>query len=209
MPTLTPGSSVEIDIPVGDSYAVTTPGEAYVDIVSGTIGAGYKTDRLVGGTQREQVYGPYPTAVKIRVRARTGGATYFKAPTETKDALDVVDLKAKISSSGGVVFSVGGKTISPLTADPSPPNGLYEDSLTVTSNDVIRMGGGYVKQVRGISGSAMVALNDSPDLSGRKLWTGTVAALDVIDVNLAALNGVSVSITGGTATITVTHGEIK
>ena len=118
MPTLTSGSSVEIDIPVGDSYAVNTPGEAFVDIVSGTLGAGYKTDRLVGGTQRTQIYGPYPTAVKIRVRARNGGATYYKVPAEAPDTPDTVALTARVSD-GGVEVNDGSETRGFVTAEMS------------------------------------------------------------------------------------------
>jgi len=133
------------------------------------------------------------------------GKLVMSDPVSGKES---VALTATLSD-GRVRVSAGGKPLTLLTSDPAPPNGLYEDSITVTANDVVRMGGGYVKQIRGISGSATVALNDSSDLTGRQLWTGTVAAGDVIDVNVAALNGVSVSITGGTATITVAHGEIK
>lgn len=167
MPTLTPGSSVEIDIPVGDSYAVTTPGEAYVDIVSGTLGAGYKTDRLVGGTQREQVYGPYPTAVKIRVRARTGGATYFKAPTETKDALDVVDLKAKITSSGGIEFSDGDLSFGvPKILSPSFTPSIV---LTLTAAATYSQSGNTVT----VSSTGHGAPNRSS--SYRFFWPGSAA----------------------------------
>ncbi len=115
MPTITAGSSVEIDIAVGESYAVSAPLEAYVDIVSGTAGAGYKTDRLVGNSQRTQIYGPYPTAVKIRVRARTGGATYYAVPKEQPESPDLVDVKARISASGMVIVD-GCETRSFVTA---------------------------------------------------------------------------------------------
>jgi hypothetical protein len=94
MTTVSAGSSAIIDVTIGQKIAVSTTGEAYVDIVSGALGAGYSSKRLADNVL-SQVFGPYGTATRLQVRAIAGTATYGEAAAET---------------TSGAVASVNGKT---------------------------------------------------------------------------------------------------
>jgi hypothetical protein len=82
MPTVSAGSSAIVDVAIGQKIAVSTTGEAYVDIVSGTLGAGYTSKRLAGNIL-SQTFGPYGMETQLNIRAIDGTATYGPAATET------------------------------------------------------------------------------------------------------------------------------
>lgn len=117
-------------------------------------------------------------------------------------------LKVSTSSDGQLVFDAAASAAIKRAAVGTPsPAILYDDDVVFTATELIRAAGGYVKQIRCISGTATLDLYDSVDWTGRKLYTGTVSAGDVIDVNAIALNGVSAKVVG-TVSISISHTEI-
>ena len=113
------------------------------------------------------------------------------------------------TTSGGVVtFDAATSAAIKRAAVGTPsPAILYDDDVVITATELIRAAGGYVKQIRCISGTATLDLYDSVDWTGRKLYTGTVNAGDVSDVNAIALNGVSAKVVG-TVSISISYTEI-
>lgn len=96
MPTVSAGSSAVIDVEIGQKIAVSTPGEAYVDVVAGALGAGYTSKRLADNA-KEQTFGPYGMVTRLNIRAIVGTATYGEAAEQVT------------SGSGGAVASVNMK----------------------------------------------------------------------------------------------------
>lgn len=132
------------------------------------------------------------------------GKLVMSDPVSGKES---VALTATISD-GQLVFDAAASAAIKRAAVGTPsPAILYDDDVVFTATELIRAAGGYVKQIRGISGTATLDLYDSVDWAGRKLYTGTVSAGDVIDVNAIALNGVS-AIVVGTVSISISHTEI-
>lgn len=104
-------TTIEVDIAVGRALSITTPGEARVDIVAGTFGAGdvsYPVNPAVG----ERVMGPYGSPVRVRIRPGAGSTVTYK------DKLQQVAVRAEVDpvtgAPDGILTSLDGKQFTSL-----------------------------------------------------------------------------------------------
>lgn len=81
MATVAQGQSQLVNLGPNDAIKVSTPGEAYVDHLSGTPESPYASARLIKNTE-PKVFGPYGANAKLRVRASEGAASIesFSSP---------------------------------------------------------------------------------------------------------------------------------
>lgn len=75
MATVAQGQSQLVNLGPTDAIKVSTPGEAYVDHLSGTPESPYASTRLIKNTE-PKVFGPYGVNAKLRVRAIESTALY-------------------------------------------------------------------------------------------------------------------------------------
>ncbi|WP_334109273.1 hypothetical protein, partial [Methylobacillus sp.] len=75
MATVPQGQSQVVSLGPNDAIKVSTPGEAYVDHLSGTPESPYASTRLVNTTS-PKVFGPYGANAQLRVRAIELSALY-------------------------------------------------------------------------------------------------------------------------------------
>lgn len=81
MATVAQGQSQLVNLGPNDAIKVSTPGEAYVDHLSGTPESPYASTRLIKNTE-PKVFGPYGVASQLRLRATEGLASFesFSSP---------------------------------------------------------------------------------------------------------------------------------
>lgn len=75
MATVAQGQSKLVNLGPNDAIKVSTPGEAYVDHLSGTPESPYASARLIKNTE-PKVFGPYGVNAQLRVRAIESSALY-------------------------------------------------------------------------------------------------------------------------------------
>ena len=75
MATVPQGQSQVVSLGPNDAIKVSTPGEAYVDHISGTPESPYASARLIKNTE-PKVFGPYGANAQLRVRAIESTALY-------------------------------------------------------------------------------------------------------------------------------------
>lgn len=96
MTTISQGSSANINIAVGDTVQVTTPGSALVKFISGTPDAGFSSVRIAAETK---TFGGYGLNAVINVTAIESDVTYQAAPKEVVQVM-VTSTEAPSDSDG-------------------------------------------------------------------------------------------------------------
>ncbi len=132
MPTVSAGSSAVIDVAIGQKIAVSTPGEAYVDVVAGALGAGYTSKRLADNT-KEQTFGPYGMVTRLNIRAIVGTATYGEAAEQTTNGGAVASVNMKVGNVELTAEDVGAVPIGPNPIDWYCPLVKNGDVLSTTA----------------------------------------------------------------------------
>ena len=89
MATVAQGQSQLVNLGPNDAIKVSTPGEAYVDHISGTPESPYTSTRLIKNTE-PKVFGPYGANAQLRVRAIELSALY-DGYTDPQPALVNID----------------------------------------------------------------------------------------------------------------------
>jgi hypothetical protein len=202
------GSSAVIDVAIGQKIAVSTPGEAYVDIIAGTLGAGYSSKRLADNV-REQVFGPYGNVTRLQIRAVVGAATFGDAVEPTtgtggaSEFKELQDAPNSYAGQGSMVARVKGDETGLEFLPPVRKAVKFADRFFSTPSSSTVDVSAYPYNGEAIVGDDVLILNpDTPADSG--IWT--ISAINGNDATLTRRND---SLEGAFFTVGETINECK
>jgi len=210
MTTVAAGTALNVTLEIGKTLIVSTGGDAYVDVVSGPTGAGYKATRV---TQSVGEVGPFGVVAQLRVRATEG------------------DAEATAQSAAGVVQTI--YSVDPALDNDGRPDGTVWIQTSGNNKTSVKTNGGYgpqgtIMQTTNIPAGTDTILGKSayptmsftcsgatsltfgyidPLIGGfREYVDGTITGDGVIIINCGVGTGVAVRVTGGPCVITSGEG---